>query len=260
MTLLEQTIKNKRPALYNEIKKEVLFFQNEHAGARDSVLQDDIFRLIDDLEDVDLLIFPIEDDELCGFLCEYKGQIFIYINSFLSYEKQIFAAGHELYHYLEKHNRELLHLKTLEEDNVDNIDNKANLFAALLLVPEESLMKELSLLNVKSGKDIDVLKVIKLMDTFAVPFKTIILRLYEIDILSEDEAKRWLTVPDRDSEEGILKQIKKHKIAERWQKRTRQIKYSNLKFLIIDNDELELLPRQKIEKDLAFIKHDDENR
>ncbi|MFW6028812.1 MAG: ImmA/IrrE family metallo-endopeptidase [Halanaerobiales bacterium] len=259
MTLLEQTIKNKSPVLYNEIQKEVLFFQKKYVGARDSVLQDDIFRLIDDLEGVDLLIFPIEDDELCGFLCEYKGQMFIYINSYLPYDKQIFAAAHELYHYLEKHNRELLRPKSLEENNVDRAENKANLFAALLLVPEESLMKELSLLNVKSGRDLDELKIIKLMDTFAVPLKTIILRLYEIDILSEYEAKRWLTVPDRDSEKGILKQIKKHKIAERWQKRTRQIKYSNLKFLIIDNDELELLSRQKIEKDLAFIKQDDGN-
>jgi len=260
MYLLDQTIKSKRPDLYNDIEKEVLFFQKEYAGARDRVLQDDIFRIIEDIEDVDLLIFPVEDDELCGFICEYKGQVFIYINSYLPYEKQIFAAGHELYHYLEKnHNKELLRLKTLEEDDVNDPEKKANLFAALLLVPEESLRKELFLLKVKSGNDLDELKAIKLMDTFAVPFKTIILRLYEIDILNKEETKRWLAVPDRDNKKGILKQIKNHKIAERWQKRTRQIKYSNLKFLIIDNDELELLPQKKIEKDLAFIKQDDQN-
>ncbi len=259
MDLLDQTIKSNRPDLFNDIEKEVLFFQKEYAGARDKVLQADIFRIIEDIEDVDLLIFPVEDNELCGFICEYKGQVFIYINSYLPYEKQIFAAGHELYHYIEKHGRELLRLKTLEEDNINNLENKANLFAALLLVPEESLKKELSLLKVTSGNDLDELKVIKLMDTFAVPFKTIILRLYEIDILNKEETKRWLAVPDRNNEKGILKQVKKHKIAERWQKRTRQVKYSDLMALVLDNDELELLPRKKIEKDLAFIKQDDEN-
>ena len=259
VTILEQTIKYKRPDLYNDIEKEVLFFQKEYAGARGSVLQEDIFRIIEEIEDVDLLIFPVEDDELCGFICEYKGQVFIYINSYLPYEKQIFAAGHELYHFLKKHNKELLCLKTLEENNKSNMENKANLFAAILLVPEESLKKELSLLKVKSGDDLDVLNVIKLMDIFAVPFKTIILRLYEIEILNEREAEKWLAVSDRDTDKGILKQIKKHKIAERWQKRTREIKYSNLRFLVMDNDELELLPRQKIEKDLAIIKQDDEN-
>ena len=260
MKLLEQTIKKTKPHIYNDIKKEVLFFQEEFAGARDKVLQDDIFRLIEDMDGVDLLLFPVEDDELCGFICEYKGDIFIYINSYLPYEKQIFAAGHELYHLIKNgHDRELLQIKDIQEDNDKNDieENKANLFAALLLVPDESLMKELDLLKVKNANDLDELKVIKLMDIFAVPFKTIILRLFELNILNEKETEKWLTVPDRNEKEGILKLIKKHKIAERWQKRTKQIKYSDLLALIIDNDELELLPKKKIEKDLALINQDD---
>jgi hypothetical protein len=50
-----------------------------------------------------------------------------------------------------------------------------------------------------------------------------------------------------------LLQIKKHKIGERWQERTEHVKLSNLKALIIDNDEMELLPEEKIDKDLSFL-------
>ncbi|MDI3548603.1 MAG: hypothetical protein PWR10_2255 [Halanaerobiales bacterium] len=260
MRLLEETIKKVRPDLYEDIKKEVLFFQEKYTGARDKVLQDDIFRIIEEMEGIDLLLFPIEDEELCGFICEYKGQTFIYINTYLPYEKQIFAAAHELYHFIKNGHKELLHRKIIDDDEkIDLEESKANLFAALLLVPDESLRKELDLLKVKSDKDIDELKIIKLMDTFAVPYKTIILRLYELEILNEEKTGKWLSIPDRDENKGILYQIKKHKIGERWQKRTREVKYSNLQALILDNDELELLPKKRIEKDLAFIRQDDQN-
>ncbi len=36
-----------------------------------------------------VIYYPIADDEICGF---------VYINSYLPLEKQVFAAAHELYH------------------------------------------------------------------------------------------------------------------------------------------------------------------
>ncbi|MCK4259452.1 MAG: ImmA/IrrE family metallo-endopeptidase [Halanaerobiales bacterium] len=261
MELLNNIFKKTRPQSYEEVKKEVLYFQKEYTGARDNVLQDDIFRIIEERSDVDLILFPIEDDELCGFICEYKGQVFIYINSYLPYEKQIFAVAHEVYHLVADTHRELLHLKNLEDGNDQfNIEErKANLFAALLLVPDESLKKELSLLKVKNSSDLDELKFIKLMDTFAVPYKTIVLRLYEMEIINERDTEKWISIPDREIDQGILYQIKKHKIGDRWQKRTRQVKFSNLYALIIDNDDLELLPKKRIIKDFSFLKQENED-
>jgi Zn-dependent peptidase ImmA (M78 family) len=260
--LLERIIKKTNPKLYNNIEKEVLLFQKKHSGARGKVLQDDIFRIIEELNGLDLLLFPVKDEEFCGFICEYKGENFIYINTDLPLAKQIFAAAHELYHYINNGHRELLQSKIIDENEEDKIEleeSKANLFAALLLVPDDSLKKELELLKIKTENDINQLKLIKLMDIFAVPYKTIVLRLFEIDLLNEEETKKWLSIPDRSKNQGILNQIKKHKIGERWQKRTREVKYSNLQALIYDNDEFELLPKIKIKKDLAFIQQDDQN-
>lgn len=38
------------------------------------------------------------DDDICGFLYNYKKMKFTYINTYLPLEQQIFAAAHELYH------------------------------------------------------------------------------------------------------------------------------------------------------------------
>ena len=262
MDLLEGIIKKTNPKLYNNIEKEVLLFQKKHSGARDKVLQDDIFRIIEELDGLDLLLFPIKDEEFCGFICEYKGENFIYVNTNLPLAKQIFAAAHELYHYINDGHRELLQRNIIDENEEEILEleeSKANLFAALLLAPDDSLKKELELLKIKTENDLDQLKLIKLMDIFVVSYKTIVLRLFEIELLNEDETKKWLSIPDRSKNQGVFKQIKKHKIGERWQKRTRKIKYSNLQALIYDNDEFELLPKNKIKNDLAFIKQDDEN-
>jgi hypothetical protein len=100
---------------------------------------------------------------------------------------------------------------------------------------------------------LNLLDIIRLMDVFAVPYKTMILRLYETGILKEKEADKWLQVPDRDKKEGVLFEIRKHEIGLRWQERTRTVKYGNLKALIMDNDAQELISEAKAAKDLAYI-------
>jgi len=255
MGLLTETIKKNNPDLYEEVKKEVAYVREEFAGACDEAVRDSIFDMLD--EQVKLLMFPVADDEFCGFICNYKGEEFIYINTYLPLEKQIFAAGHEFYHLIREQTEkvELLKSNTLtEEGDIELEDKQANLFSALLLVPKESLLKQLNVLQVTRARDLTLKKVIKLMNTFAVPYKTIILRLYEIEILSEEKARKWLEIADRDPEQGVLYEINKHQIGEKWQSRTKTVKLSNLKALIIDNAEEELLPEQRVDSDLEYVK------
>lgn len=258
MNLLKRIIKKTRPEVYDSIKKEVLLFRDKYVGSQEQILQDDIFRIAEDINGLDLLLFPVEDDELCGFICDYKGQLFIYVNTHLPYEKQIFTLAHELYHYLKNGDKELLNSRSIDEtEELDMEDRKANLFAALLLVPEKALQNQLELMKIRGSSDIDELKLIKLMNVFAVPYKTIVLRLLETGILKDKEAKSWLEIPDRDLNKGILYLINKHKVGERWQNRTDEVKFSNLKALIYDSDELELLPENRIKKDLSLLEQDD---
>ena len=254
MELINEIVKKNNLQLYEEVKKEVAYIREELAGACDEAIRDSIFDILD--EQVNLIMFPIKDDDFCGFICEYKGEKFIYINTYLPLEKQIFAAGHELYHLIRgaDEGTELLKSSILnEEENIEIEDKLANLFSALLLVPKESLLKQLDLLKINNYKDLTIKKILKLMNTFAVPYKTIILRLYEIEILSETKTKKWLEVEDRDTDRGVLYEIKKHQIGEKWQQRTKTVKLSNLKALIIDNGEEELLPKSRIDSDLNYV-------
>jgi Zn-dependent peptidase ImmA (M78 family) len=258
LELLKETIKNISEDIYENVKKEALLIREDLGGSSDKALQERIFKIIE--EKAILIRFPIKDEELCGFIYKYKGKLFVYINTYLPLEKQIFAAGHELYHLIRERNGENELLKSqelnLDEDITvkDLEDRKANLFSALLLVPTESLKKELELMNLQSASQLTLLNIIKLMDIFAIPYKTIIIRLYEIDFISQKQAKKWLQIKDRDSDEGVLFEIEKHQIGQRWQKRSNEVKCSDLKAQIIDNKNDELFSEDKIEEFMNLLK------
>lgn len=146
-------------------------------------------------------MIELEDNELCAFVCKKKGRVFVYINTFIPREKQVFAAAHELYHIWydqDKLNQtEILNDQVLENDTDDVNELKANLFAALLLVPTEVLYNEL----ISRGIQKDSLKIediVRLMVLFYVPLKTIVRPLFEIQFIDDKKMRELLTVPDRD--------------------------------------------------------------
>lgn len=255
--LIQNSIFNKSKESYEKLEEGASLFLTKYAG-EGVIIQDDIFNIITNYcPETKLLMFPIKDNEIGGFVCNYKGEIFMYINTYLPLEKQIFTAAHELYHLkynrsqLDKYYSHLIKSSELEED----IEEKANLFAALLLVPTNSLEKQIRILKIKEDQ-ISLFHMIKLMDIFAVPYKTIVLRLLEIDFINDKKADEFLNIPDRDETTGVLYEINKYDIGLRWQKRTKNVKYDNLKALIMDNDEEELIPHMRAERDMTYIKKD----
>lgn len=254
--LISKSIFNRSKDTYEKLEEGSISFLTKYFGTGERmIIQDDIFSIIMNYcPDLKLLMYPIKDNEICGFVCNYKGQIFMYINTYLPLEKQIFTAANELYHL--KYNREQLdkcysHLVKSTDLGTD-MEEKANLFAALLLVPTNSLKKQIELLKIDKNK-IHTLDLIKLMDVFAVPYKTIVLRLFEIEFINVRKADELLQIPDRDENKGILYEINKYETAVRWQKRTNDIRYDNLKALIIDNNSEELVPIMKAKDDIEYI-------
>lgn len=49
LIILDKTIKKVSPDIFKAVKKEVLYFQNEFVGSDDLILQDDIFRVLEDI-------------------------------------------------------------------------------------------------------------------------------------------------------------------------------------------------------------------
>lgn len=203
----------------DEIKAKARKKLNEHSKLND-VISGQIFNILE-LENK-VLYYPIEDEEIWGFSEKIKGKSFVWINTAISYDKQVFAAAHELYHLWFNNEGEVI-LKT----NVEEIENsvkisenelKANRFAAEFLINEELLLQEMRTYSVDKNK-IDIKDIFILSNLFIVPYKTMVKRLYEIKLinqkrynelmeLSNEEVEVWrnrlgLSIPIRDNKIGL---------------------------------------------------------
>ncbi len=184
------------------------------------VIGGQIFNILE--RDNKVLYFPIEDEEVWGFSEKIKGKSFVWINSAIPYDKQVFAAAHELYHLWFDNEGEII-LKSNAEETGDSVkisknELRANRFAAEFLINEELLLQEIRTYYVDKNK-IGVKDIFILSNLFVVPYKTMVKRLYEIKLfgqqrynelmeLSNGEVEIWkkrlgLSVPNRDNKIGL---------------------------------------------------------
>ena len=169
---------------------------------------------------LEILSYPCNDAELWALTLKKKGTIFVCINSELPISKQIFAAAHELYHicrYVENiedfstNIASLLDSHTADECAQSKEDVEANAFAALLLMPELELKGYLSLFGVSSEAP-SVDDILALMDSFGIPYKAVVLRLYECNLLSKTKAIELLNYPS----ETVVERSRLTGKAKRW--------------------------------------------
>lgn len=200
---------------------------NEQLGRlqlTNQIIRENIFRILQN--ETIFLQYPIEDDELCAFVCKKQGRLFSYINSYIPKDKQIFAAAHELYHIWYEPERleqvEILNSHTLEVEPTMKSEQMANRFAAMLLVPEHVLRQHIQSLKIDTTL-IELKDIVQLIPIFQVPYKTIILRLKEIQMITEKQCNEFLNIPDRDEKTGVLYQMKVSQLPLDSQKRSRII-------------------------------------
>ena len=188
------------------------------------VLREEVWDLLE--QEATLLKYPIQDDELCAFVCVKSNRTFVYINTYLPKEKQLFAAAHELYHIWFDQDRlyqsEMLNSKILENDTEDVTELKANLFAAMFLVPTNVLQSELKIRELHPNS-IKVEDIVKLMALFYAPYKTLVRRLHEINFMTDAQLENFLSVPDRDETSGVILIRKKLQLNDATQDRTKDI-------------------------------------
>lgn len=214
------------------------------------LLRDGIFALLEQYCTV--LYYPQENEDNDG--CHVKRLVnnkivnFVFINTHKSIEKQVFTAAHELGHILDLAD----FLKSSCPDYTAEMEENAmNKFAALLLMPENSFSKELQdnfrKYCTEEGK-ISLDNLIKLsiylMDLFFVPFKAVIIRLFELDYLSKSSAEEIL------SDKNILNKINDYiKLLGYKRLGIRSDKKSIKDFaeILEKADALEVFPRSKID-------------
>lgn len=190
-----------------------------------NIIQDDIFSLIENYTKakempLEWIRIPIDDQDLCACTFIRCGRIFIMINTKLPYSKQIFAAAHELYHiwcYLENDDTELirsgsiLDAHTIDTGTTEAEEMEANAFAGTLLVSSDSLNQQIRIYQINS-LDPGVDEILTLMDIFAIPYKAMVLRLFEEKKISDEKASDLLNI----SGEYIQKRIDITGKTKRW--------------------------------------------
>jgi Zn-dependent peptidase ImmA (M78 family) len=136
--------------------------------------------------DVLIIEIPMKDSDFGACYLETKYSKYLLLNSNQPRNKIYFSFCHDIYHIL-KGTPDYINEKREVHFNQDYLSNenesKANLFAANLLMPEVEFEKMYELYT-KDNDSIDQV-IIKLMNYFNSPFVAVLIRLYELGILSE---------------------------------------------------------------------------
>ena len=128
----------------------------------------------------------------------------------------------------------ILNAAVMDEDVKCKEDLEANAFAGLLLVPSNALYEQMQIYGIpKSGQ-------------VFVPYKAILLRLYEDGYINTDTVYEFLNV----KKEVLRKAVSYEPDAERWQRRTPEIlRFGSLKQLMDQNSEYDLLSDKRTVSD-----------
>lgn len=187
-------------SIQNEIQKFIT--QYDYLNKTEPI-RDNIFEILD--EKCIILYYPQDEENDGSLICKYiDGKLvnFVHINTYKVIEKQVFTAAHELAHILELHD----YLLKKCSDYNDEIEEAAmNYFAALVLMPTQIFQEKATDLFKEFSDTIkidDFIKIsLNLMDIFFVPFKAVVVRLFEINIIDKSTAEFLINNND------ILKKI-----------------------------------------------------
>ena len=255
-----------------EIQKEVAYYRNKYQVNR--FVGESIFSILE--QEARVLYYPIENPEICAFFRKVDGRQFVFINTAIPYEKQIFAAAHELAHiwsigspkirqseilYANAMNGYAGESGTAQSALVDHAEQIANRFAAEFLVETHELQEAIRKYKIpeftsRNGDwrkdDSDRLShlikgVLTLMDIFTVPYKTIVRRLFEIDRLDRSLCEALLTVQARAENSPIRMFQQRFHLCEKNNEVSRRKKLDNFVDLSLTAYENHLITYEKLE-------------
>lgn len=141
------------------------------------------------LEDECIIIrYPIDIDSFGGYVYKTENHKFCFINTNQPRSFQNFVTMHEYYHlnYDEIQSNSIEMILSNEEDSIDLRERRANYYASLMLLDEDSLRK--NYYRLAKAKNLNFEEILcYLIDLYKVPKKTILIRLYELECIEDFE-------------------------------------------------------------------------
>ena len=261
--ILDNCLFEKDSHRYDKIKELAKTFSKSYIG--NNIPCDHIFSIIDTYckrngFDVQIFRFPIEDEKIWALTSIKKGCIFVTINTSLELNKQIFAAAHELYHiycYIDGDDDELVNGSILIAENASDIDvsmeeREANAFAALILAPLKQVEQQKKIADVDAESIAKlIILVIYFMDCFALPYKAMVIKLWECKIIQKEQADSLLL-----EEKNVENFIRTREgMGSRWLKRTYDNNLNAIRDIIESNKQNLYISDERAATDLEVINH-----
>lgn len=196
-----------------------------------------------------ILTLPLHDNQVWGLFYELKGIYFIVINGDISINKQNIALAHEFYHFIIALNdMNGLKLDVVKEDleysKTNEEDSRANAFGACLLMPSECIKMVIEKRPISLEDKIYCIKT--LMDVFLVPYKTAVIRMYEIGYITETEADVYIKATDTEMRDKFE--------SSKWQNQFKNYTdLDDLESLIKENEMYEFISAYKAKKQLDLV-------
>ncbi|MDX9940306.1 MAG: ImmA/IrrE family metallo-endopeptidase [Sphaerochaetaceae bacterium] len=201
-----------------------------------------------------LILFPFSNIDIWGFMTKQGDTCFSCINTSLSLEQQVFVAAHELYHIWYKGREELITVQESfgnEEVPLPLNEQRANRFAAELLVARTLLEREIRVLKIDRSS-IGAKEVIRLANSFTVPYRMMVRRLYEIDAIPFRDAMKLLSTSPVEIDQW------RRRLGYPSYEATGRIRMGNLPELAIEAFERDLINKDRLDYLLGLADLDSE--
>lgn len=192
-------------AAYQRVRTDARSFRAQYAP---EVPREEIFRVMQNFVRrsgyaLEILRYPIRDLSLKAFALVRDGQFFCTVNTCIPLNEQLFAAACELYPIyccLTRKNGEFLKNGSLYTSASASFEAE-RAFAAMVLAREAELIDRMELYGI-DRQYIGLRDVVRLMDCFGLPYRAMVLRLYECGMLERNRAGIFLE-RERDAEQFI---------------------------------------------------------
>jgi Zn-dependent peptidase ImmA (M78 family) len=161
----------------------------------------DIFSILDNI--AILIRRPIKTNKFSGFSTYFENNFIVFLNSSYTLGHERFSGAHELYHII--YNDDILKKNQILFDDERDLEDKANIFAAEFLMPEEGI-KEVFYKQVDTKPNqVDVKHIVRMHNYFKVSFKAMLKQLTQLGLCDEKLYSHLLTYQAIDKADELIK-------------------------------------------------------
>ncbi|GEK33106.1 ImmA/IrrE family metallo-endopeptidase [Kurthia sibirica] len=151
-----------------------------------------------------LIMFPSDDLEYGGLVTYKHGRFYIHINTNQPKTYENFIWAHEFYHFYFE-SKEIMNseVKTFADGSFPSEEERcANLFSAELLINKHVLQETFNDISNTFKEDTLSNRVVRLIESFKLPYKCIVIKLVQDGLISLDEAEEIIDYDYRNNLPG----------------------------------------------------------